>query len=381
MVEFDDLERPKANRAQELEDYLANRRQTGDDGFDQPSEDLPTPPEGRVDSLVQLIQSTTGLDGNDSRTVVYFSIAPHALPNLEKFPLLAIYGPTSTGKTTLLLIIKQLSYEAAMIDGKATKAVLRDELRAAKTALIDEADDIYEEWMVNRYSKDSAKIEVNRPQQGGWSRDTINMFGATALHRRTPFRDPAILSRSITVNSRHKAGGVPAFIPEEFQQYATELKELAQRVNWKRGRDENTDRIADTWAPLLAVDAFLGGDWGQFAEQQMERARADLRLGHEEEPSQAVYRSFLALALQNEVLGPEERVLVADIMRNVQDGLQLNSWQVGKLLRDMWFETDTAGGKQYAFTGGSAKLVEMGLMLGVQDQWIEQELRKSAGPD
>jgi len=113
----------------------------------------------------------------------------------------------------------------------------------------------------------------------------------------------------------------------------------------------------------------------------MERARADLRLGHEEEPSQAVYRSFLALALQNEVLGPEERVPVADIMRNVQDGLQLNSWQVGKLLRDMRFKTDTAGGNQYAYTGGSAKLVEAGLMLGVQDQWIKQELRKSAGPD
>ena len=159
------------------------------------------------------------------------------------------------------------------------------------------------------------------------------------------------------MNSRHKAGGVPAFIPEAFQQYATELKELAQRVNWERGGDENTDRIADTWAPLLAVDAFLGGDWGQFAEQQMERARANLRLGHEEEPSQAVYRALLALALPNEILGPEERVLLADIARNVQDGLQVNSWQAGQLLRDLGFKTKTAGGKQYAYTGGIAMLV------------------------
>ena len=84
-----------------------------------------------------------------------------------------------------------------------------------------------------------------------------------------------------------------------------------------------------------------------------------------------MYRSFLALALQNEVLGPEERVLLADIARTVQDGLQLNSWQVGKLLRDLGFKTDTAGGHRYAYTGGSVKLVEAGLMLGVQDQWIE----------
>ena len=113
----------------------------------------------------------------------------------------------------------------------------------------------------------------------------------------------------------------------------------------------------------------------------MERARANLRLGHEEEPSQAVYRAFLALALENEVLGPEERVLLADIARNVQDGLHVNSWQAGQLLRDLGFDTRTAGGKQYAYTGGSAMLVKAGLMLGVQDEWIEQELRKSAGPD
>ena len=96
MIEFDDLERPKANRAQELEDYLSNRRQTWDDG-DQPNEDRPMPPEGRVDSLVQLIQNTTGLNVSDSRTVVYFAIATHALPNLRKFPILAIYGPAGTG--------------------------------------------------------------------------------------------------------------------------------------------------------------------------------------------------------------------------------------------------------------------------------------------
>ena len=219
MDAFDDLQRPNANRAQELEDNLANRMQTGNDGFDQPSEDRPTPPEGWVDSLVQLIQSTTGLDGNDSRTVAYFSIATHALPNLEKFPLLAIYGPTSTGKTTLLLIIKQLSYQAVKINGNETKAVLRDKFLSETTAWIDEADAIPEELLVNRYSRDSAEIVVNRSTQRGWSQETINLFGATALHRRTPFKDPAILSRSITVNSRHKDGGVRRFKAADFQLY------------------------------------------------------------------------------------------------------------------------------------------------------------------
>ena len=369
----------ESNTTSNQEEKMTNAERTGNGGFDQPNEDRPTPPEGRVDSLVQLIQSTTGLDGNDSRTVVYFAIATHALPNLEKFRLLAIYGPAGTGKSTLLKILGLLAYKPVEIDGKATKAVLRDELRAETTALIDEADGIFEEWMVNRYDKDLAKFGVNRANQGGWSKDTINLFKATALHRRTPFKDPAILGRSLTVSTRPKEGGVRPFKAAHFQQYTDEIKVLAQKVNWGVGDDQNTDRTADTWAPLLAVDAFLGGGWAPFARQQLERARANLRLGHEEEPTQAVYRAFLALALPDEELGPEERVPLADINKRLKEEQNLSSWQIGITLRDLGFETRWVGGNQYAYTGGSAKLVKAGLMLKVQDDWIEQEVRKSAG--
>ena len=364
----------ESNTTSNQEEKMTNSEQTGNDGFDPPSEDHSTPLERRVDSLVQLIQSTTGLDGNDSKTVVYFAIATHALPNLEKFPILAIYGPAGTGKTTVLEILEQLVYQPIKIDGKVTKAVLRDKLLAETTALIDEADGIYEEWMVNRYSKGSVGVEVNREKQGGWFKDLINLFGATALHRRTPFKDPAILGRSLTVSTRPKEGGVRPFKAAHFQQYTDEIKVLAQKVNWGVGDDQNTDRTADTWAPLLAVDAFLGGGWAPFARQQLERARANLRLGHEEEPTQAVYRAFLALARPDEELGPEERVPLADINKRLKEEQNLSSWQIGITLRDLGFETRRVGGNQYAYTGGSAKLVKAGLMLKVQDDWIEQEV-------
>jgi len=63
----------------------------------------------------------------------------------------------------------------------------------------------------------------------------------------------------------------------------------------------------------------------------------------------------------------------------LKEDQNLSSWQIGITLRDLGFETKRRGGNHYAYTGGSANLVKAGLMLKVQDEWIEQEVRKSAG--
>jgi len=148
------------------------------------------------------------------------------------------------------------------------------------------------------------------------------------------------------------------------------LEALAEKVDWERVIDESGDRIRDTWAPLLAVNEMLGGEWEPYAREQMERATANLIQGHQEESSQAVYRAMLSLALADTLLEPDERVRLGDIVRRLQEGQDLNSWQVGQLLRGMGFETKTAGGTQYVYTGGEEKLVEVGLLLGIEDEWF-----------
>ena len=100
----------------------------------------------------------------------------------------------------------------------------------------------------------------------------------------------------------------------------------------------------------------------------MERASTSLRIGHQEEPSQAVFQALLAESLPDELLEPEYRVLIADISKRVQ----LNSWQVGQLLRDIGFETKTVGGQQWICIGSTEHVVEIGNLFGLEDEWLKR---------
>ena len=269
----------------------------------------------RVRPLVELIQATNGLDEQQARTIVYYAIATHGLPNLDNFPILTICGPTGTGKTTLLEVLQQLAYGTPhmLIDGgKATYAALRDNLKPLTTALIDEADNVDEVLLISRNSTKTSHIPIKRAgKKGGWTDHVLNIFGATVLHRRKPFKDAAVLSRSIVIRTRKTA--VDRYLAEEFTLYAEELRAIAEQVDWEQVAQRGGNRIADTWAPLLEVAALIGdSEWECYALQQMETATGDLDLGHEVEPVQAVYQSLLSLAL-DEHGKVEARVRMSEI--------------------------------------------------------------------
>ena len=115
-----------------------------------------------LENLMDLIQSSVGLDYDQAQLIVYYAICTYGMSELGKFPILAFYGPAGTGKTTLLQILLEVAYSPNYIDGKVTKAVLRDRLTLDTTALIDEADGIDEGYLGNRYSRQSSITDVNR---------------------------------------------------------------------------------------------------------------------------------------------------------------------------------------------------------------------------
>ena len=86
-----------------------------------------------------------------------------------------------------------------LLDGTTvSKPALRDLLRAERTALIDEADGIPEDLLTKRYSRASSFLMVKRSKGNGKFEDsTLDLFGATAIHRRKPFADRAVLGRSV----------------------------------------------------------------------------------------------------------------------------------------------------------------------------------------
>jgi len=326
--------------------------------------------------LIDLMQAVNGLDESQARILTYFAIATYGLPELQVFPLLVISGAAGTGKTTLLEVLQRITYKPCpqLIDGKSSSAILRDALDGLPTALIDEADEASEKWLFKRYSRQSSNLATNSqysqgPRQGEvWNKKNHDMFGATVLHRRKPFKDPAILSRSIAVYT--KRANVDVYVPGEFEGFNETLAGIASQVDWKQVSMIGNNRISDTWAPLLAVDSLFSGDWKQYAESQMEMARKNLDLGHETEPSQAVYKSLLALVL-DEHGNVSERVLMGAVAKNLDEEEALSPYQVGVVLIGLGFEKRSRGGKTYIYTGGEANLADIGLKLGLKDDWLD----------
>ena len=108
----------------------------------------------------------------------------------------------------------------------------------------------------------------------------------------------------------------------------------------------------------------------------MEKAGGNLDLGHEEEPDQSVYRALLAKAI-GDGSGVLARVLLSDVVDELPQEQDMNSWQVGGILRTLDFEVRTAGGKRYAYTGGRERLIAIGRELGLDDEWFDED---GAGP-
>ena len=66
-------------------------------------------------------------------------------------------------------MIREVAYRPSkeLLDGESSGPVFRDSLTRETTALIDEADDVHEKRMVNRYARESTQIDVlNRPLVG-----------------------------------------------------------------------------------------------------------------------------------------------------------------------------------------------------------------------
>ena len=200
----------------------------------------------KLQSLVELIQRTTSLNQNQATTLINFAIATYGLEQLGIFPILVFSGTGGTGKTTLLNILEQLSCNPINIGGKLSGPGLRDSLNTDTTVLIDEADDMDEKWLIKRYSRQSAQHSVKRSVgDGGWVSEQLNLFGATALHRRLPFKDPAVLSRSIVIPTRKKKSVAP-YNAEDFREYAGMLETLTRKVPWEKIQSSTGHRITDT---------------------------------------------------------------------------------------------------------------------------------------
>ena len=327
-------------------------------------------------ALMEQVQSVTGLGTNEAKTLVYWALGTHSLPKLNIFPILSIKGEYGTGKTTLLAVLQQLVHLPEWIGGDASRAVLRDSLRHESTALIDEGDIIKEALIRDRYSRRSAQKGVNREVTHGWKMDNLKTFGATAVHRRNAFKDPAVDSRTVVVLTRRVAGGVKPFRDEDFAPWHKVLKALAAEIPWEKLAQDSSSREVDTWGPLLVVAQYLEDTtWLAYANERVEAAQASIARGGEQEPTKMVFRAIVASVveeLDGNSARSRNRVSLAQVKEFLDhEGLTLNSWQIGEAAPELGFEVKNVGGVMYVYVTGLPQLRAVGKELGVSDEVLD----------
>lgn len=234
---------------------------------------------------IPAIMGASGVTKEQAKTCLYYTIATYLLPDeLDLMPILAIIGPIGTGKTDLLNQLAKMANEPKRVGGK-TFAALRDKLGKTTTALFDDADDIDERILINRYSKVDSIIEHKVQVPMGWITKKTNVFGATIITKRLPFHDSAITSRSIVIKTQHKPGNYKL---TRFRNVHEILRKKAEEIDLEK-TEPTSHRVKNNWMPLQAIANYFEDDeWLEYSQKEIEGGVRVLKVGQSYEPEEAL---------------------------------------------------------------------------------------------
>ena len=321
----------------------------------------------QVSAGIRAMQTASGLTDEQAKTCVYYAAATYGLKQLDIFPILVFQGAQGTGKSDAIKTLEQLVYKPAKIVGtKLSEATLRDELGKTReaTAFFEEGDKLDEAMISNRYSRATAEQKFKKELQTGWKQVKARYFGATVLHKRKPFNDPATASRCIIIKTRHR-GQRNWYVPGVEGGIREGLQELWDKSTKQPAELEYSGRAADVWKPLITV-AMACGDiyWLVYCLDEIQKATESLKRGQQFEPDAMTVSALIALSHSSQEVAP--LVALSGIRENLKKeyNWQPSSWAVGDMVRNFGFEVKTSHGQQKVMVD-KEKLAQVAKELGI----------------
>jgi len=315
----------------------------------------------RAAALMQkALTESTGLKDLQQKIVIYWTLATHSLPNANTFPLLALVGKMGTGKSQALSIIGNFARRPVRLSLRGmTTPTIRDKFAESYngTAIVEEADfawrdaeTSFERLLSDRYQRASAEA-FHKVKSGdkNWSTATKQYFGATALHRRIPFRDAALDGRTVCARTR----------PDHTRQYRefkaddawnSEGKEIVRDLTFQPLVIEQPQAVAarvfDTYQPLLSAARLCADD--EFAEQLLTRLRQEtleLKEAQSSEPDGLVLQAIVEAVFQH---GTADfgNIKLSRLSQSIWDNhrFSLSPRQIGPIARELGFTTKASHG-------------------------------------
>lgn len=337
--------------------------------------------------IASMFHRVSGLPDLEEKICSYYCLSTWFIPQINPFPILSVTGPNGTGKSQLLATLNRLAFSPyCFTASEMSYPTIRDELGKAheKVAIVEEADkDALESLLNLRYMRETAVCAKKVPGGlGVWRTIYIPIFGPTVVHKRLPFKDPALDGRSIIINT----------IPNTQRRYirSENLEEeeisdivLAQgklKVSVKIPQnpyipEDIAPRIADSYRPLIAL-ASIEED-KDFLEPLWERllmATRDLADGQSYEPGPIVVQALLsALTNEKEEIVIRNVKIEGELVKKIQYefGHNLNNRQVAKILRGYGFQLRRIGGG-YRIIPDINTLVKVTKAIGLEDEALER---------
>jgi nicotinamide riboside kinase len=298
---------------------------------------------------IPAIMGASGITKEQAKTCLYYVIATYFVPDeIELMPILAIIGPQGTGKTELLKQLAKMANSPKWVRGR-TFPSLRDKLGRTVTALLDDADDIDEKILINRYSKIDSVIEhkVQLPDKR-WVTKKTDVFGATIITKREPFKDSAITSRSIILKTKYKHRD--DYKLTKFRNVHEVLIEKAEAIDLKKIGKPTSQRVQNNWMPLQAIASyFKDEEWLEYSKKEIQGSTRVLRAGQHYEPEQAlllVLKEKMKEAMFSTGGMLTDDVLLSEIKNDlrIQFDVNLKNIQIHELLRGYGFKVVSHSG-------------------------------------
>jgi hypothetical protein len=315
----------------------------------------------RAAALMQrALTESTGVKDLQQKLVIYWTLAARSLRNENTFPLLSVQGKMGTGKSQALMIIGNFSFRPVRFSLRGmTGPTIRDKFAEAYngTAIIEEADSAwmdpeanFERLLSDRYQRASAEASHKvRSGDKNWTAVTKQYFGATALHRRVPFKDAALDGRNICARTR----------PDHTRQYREfngedpwniEGKQIVSGLTFQPIAVEQPSGIAarvfDTYRPLLSA-AKLCEDKA-FEEQLQSRlvqATLELKEAQSSEADGLVLQAVIEHIWRFDY-ADFSNIKFSDLSKRIWENhrLSLTPRQIGPIARELGLTTNISHG-------------------------------------
>lgn len=291
--------------------------------------------------FVQVLLGASGITEEQAKICLLYALCTYRT-DLEKIPLLTVMGMTGTGKSALLNQMTYIVNDPTVATGN-TYATTRNEIDKCTTYIVDEADRISERLLLLRTDKNLSSLTYNVGTGHGWEGKPIDIFGATILARRNPFRDSAVRNRAIVIRTQNNPAEYKVEVIQGLDKIAKEMK--IESMVFGSGR------VRDTWTPLLEVARAIDDpSYEEAVENAVKSEQTIFRSGQEYEASEVVLYALDKLTwdindgkrLENDI----ELSELTDTANDIGD-VQLIKRQVEELLISMGFKVTFTHGTKF----------------------------------